>query len=119
MPFSLGSQVPQQNSTGTAFYPDQLLPSMQSALAMLADLDTRYEVERDYLEEWIGPDAVKGQLMAALEAGWQRDREPIVGRLTRLQNAVPDELRARRLVEPDKDASAQWFNSATRRRSPL
>ena len=67
------------------FYPDHLLLALQSTLACLADLDLRYEIERDYLEEWPGPDEVKRRLRAALEAGWRREREPIVQRLARLQ----------------------------------
>jgi hypothetical protein len=70
------------------FYSDHLLSALQSTLASLADVDVRYEIERDYLEEWRGPDEVKRRLMAALEAGWRRGREPIVGRLTRLQNQM-------------------------------
>ena len=70
------------------FYSDHLLSALQSTLASLADVDVRYEIERDYLEEWRGPDGVKRRLMAALEAGWRRDREPIVERLTRLQNQM-------------------------------
>ena len=67
------------------FYPDGVLPTLQSTLAYLADLDVRYEIERDYLEEWPGPDEVKRRLRAALEAGWRREREPIVRRLARIQ----------------------------------
>jgi len=88
MLFSFASQAPRQDRTETSFYADHLLPALQSTLAALADLDTRYEIERDYLEEWSGPDEVKERLMAALEAGWQCNREPIVGRLTRLQNQM-------------------------------
>jgi hypothetical protein len=68
------------------FYPDHRLHALQSTLATLADLDTRYEIERDYLEGWIGPAEVKQHLLAKLEAGWRGDREPILGRLTRLRN---------------------------------
>ena len=70
------------------FYADDLLPALQSTLASLADLDIRHEIERDYLEEWSGPDEVKQRLMAALEARWQRDREPIVQRLTQLDEEI-------------------------------
>ena len=70
------------------FYSDDLLPVLQSTLASLADLDIRHEIERDYLEGWSGPDEVKQRLMAALEARWQRDREPIVQRLTQLDEEI-------------------------------
>ena len=87
MPFSFASQARRQDDAAPLFYSDHLLPALQSALAMLADLDTRYEIERDHLEGWRGPDEVKERLMAALKAGWRREREPLVGRLTRLQGA--------------------------------
>src|SRR3954453_355258 len=70
------------------FYADDLLPALQSTLASLADLDIRHEVERDYLEEWSGPDEVKRRLIDALEAGWQRHRKPIFEQLTRLQAQI-------------------------------
>src|SRR3954471_16762887 len=70
------------------FYADDLLPALQSTLASLADLDVRYEIERDYLEEWSGPEEVRQRLIAALEAGWRRDREPIFQRVTRLEQQI-------------------------------
>ena len=48
-------------------YPDDLLHALQSTLAMLADIETRYEIERDHLESWAGPRMIKDQLMAELE----------------------------------------------------
>ena len=58
----------------TPLYPVDLLPALQSTLAALADIETRHEIERDYLEEWSGPDEVKRRLVAEVEAGWQRER---------------------------------------------
>ena len=78
------------------FYSDDLLPALQSTLASLADLDIRHEIEWDYLEEWSGPDEVKQRLMAALEARWQRDREPIVQRLTPLEEQIRAPRKAHR-----------------------
>ena len=72
------------------FYPDDLLPALQSTLASLADLDFRHEIERDYLEEWSGLDEVKQGLIATLDASWRREREPIVQRLTRLEEQIRD-----------------------------
>jgi hypothetical protein len=70
------------------FYSDDLLPTLQSALASLADVDVRYEIERDYLEEWSGPDEVKQHLIAALDADWQRDREPIIQQLIQCEEQI-------------------------------
>ena len=69
----------------TPLYLDDLLPALQSTLAALADVETRYEIARDGLEDWSGPDEVKQRLVAELEAGWQREREPVVLRLAQLQ----------------------------------
>ena len=42
------------------FYSDDLFPDLQRTLAILADLETRYEIARDHLERWSGPMEVKG-----------------------------------------------------------
>jgi len=60
------------------FYPDDLLPQLQCALAALADMETKYEIERDYLESWPGPRDVKERLLAELEQSRRADRERIV-----------------------------------------
>src|SRR5215217_6236063 len=78
------------------FYADDLLPALQSTLASLTDLDIRHEIERDYLEEWSGPDEVKQRLMAALEVRWQHDREPIIQRLTQLEEQIRAPRKAHR-----------------------
>ncbi len=70
----------------TPLYPDDLLLALQSTLAALADIETRHEIERDYLEEWSGRDEVKRRLVAEVEADWQREREPVVLRLVQLQS---------------------------------
>ena len=57
------------------FYPDDLLPQLQQALALLADLETRYEIERDYLESWPGPKEVRDHLLAELEQCHRANRE--------------------------------------------
>ena len=42
----------QEGRAEVPFYPDDLLPQLQRTLATLADLQLRYEIERDYLEDW-------------------------------------------------------------------
>ena len=63
------------------FYPDELLPRLQCTLATLADIEVRYEIERDYLESWSGPRDVKERLLAKLEQCRRADRERVVSRL--------------------------------------
>ena len=87
-PERMKARAPTASAPEDAFYSDSLLPALQSTLASLADLDIRHEIERDYLEEWSGPDEVKRRLIDALEAGWQRHRKQIVQRLTRFQAQI-------------------------------
>src|SRR3954470_24736731 len=108
MPFSFASQASRQDRAAFPFYRDDLLPALQSALSALADLETRYEMERDHLEGWSGPEEVKARLVAALEAGWRRDREPNLARLDRLQGG-PNELHTRQVIKPSQQASSQCF----------
>ena len=116
MPFSFALHARQQDTPAPPFYADHLLPTLQSALASLADVDVRYEIERDYLQEWSGPDEVKRRLTAALESGWQRDREPIVQRLTRLEEQIraprpahkPETMRHNGWAYSEQDGAAYW-----------
>src|SRR4051794_19836400 len=109
MSFSFASQASRQDRAEFPFYRDDLLPALQSALAMLADLDTRYETERDHLAGWSGSDEVKERFVAALEAGWRRDREPILARLDRLQGVVPDQGHPRHATQASQRVSGQCF----------
>lgn len=63
------------------FYPDDLLPQLQQTLATLADLQLRYEIERDQLESWSGPQKIKDRFLAELEQRHRANREPLVLRL--------------------------------------
>src|SRR3954469_17218584 len=60
---------------GVEFYPDDLLPKMQQLLAILADLDQRYETDRYHLENWSGPQAIKAHLLADLEQSHRANRQ--------------------------------------------
>ena len=65
----------QRAGTEVPFYPDDLISQLQRTLALLADIETRYEIERDYLEGWSGPSEVKDQLLAELERCHRANRE--------------------------------------------
>ena len=56
-------------------YPDDLLPQLQQTLAILADLQVRYEIERDCLEDWPGPAEIKDRLVAELNHCHTETRE--------------------------------------------
>jgi hypothetical protein len=51
----------------------------------LADLEVLYKTDRERLEAWDSPEAIKQKFAAQLEERHQRDREPYVQRLTDLQ----------------------------------
>ena len=69
-------------------YPEDLLPEMQQLLAILADLAIKHEIERDYLEEWSGPESMKQQLVAELKQSHRAEREPYDVRLTELKQQI-------------------------------
>jgi hypothetical protein len=84
----------------TPAYPSDLTPEIQRALAALADVETRYEVERERLDQFMGPTPLKTRLLARLEARRQGDRMPLVQRLADLQREMTAAmlLRGLRLV---------------------
>jgi hypothetical protein len=66
-------------------YPDDLLPELQSTLAALADLEVRFEIAQDTLEEWSGSDEDKQRLRAELAQVHRQVREPYLQHLALLQ----------------------------------
>jgi hypothetical protein len=64
--------------TEVPFYSDDLFPDLQRTLAILADLETRYEIARDRLERWSGPTEVKDRLLADVEQRYRAKREPLM-----------------------------------------
>jgi len=69
-------------------YLEDLLPEMQQLLAILADLAIKHEIERDYLEDWSGPEEMKQQLVAELEQSHWAERELYAVRLTELKQRI-------------------------------
>jgi hypothetical protein len=74
-----------EGRAGIRVYPDDLLPQLQQMLATLANLETRYEIERDYLEDWSGPAEVKERRLAELDQGHRTNREQLVSCLEQLR----------------------------------
>ena len=68
----------QEGRAEAPFYPDDLLSQMQRTLATLADLDLRFEIQRDHLDQWSGPWEVKERLLAELEQCHRANRERLV-----------------------------------------
>ncbi len=67
------------------FYPGDLTPALQHVLALLADLDSYYDEAHRKLERWSGPGAIKQRFSEQLEERRRREREPLVRRLTELE----------------------------------
>jgi hypothetical protein len=86
MPHSSAAQEPFASLTQAACYPDDLLDEIQTALAALADVEVRYEIDRKHMAAWAGPDSLQKRFAAQLEQRHQRKREPYVQRLSDLQH---------------------------------
>ena len=57
-------------------------------LATLADLAIQYEIARELLDDWSGPEKVKAQLFAGLEQHHRAQREPYAMRLAELKQQL-------------------------------
>ena len=76
-------------SAATAFWsPDDLLGEIQTTLAALADVEYRYERDRERLVQRLGPDAVLQPLWAERERRYDAEREPYRYRLEQLQRRI-------------------------------
>jgi hypothetical protein len=77
MPFSFATRPREDPSARPAdplappFYPIDLLPAMQGLLAAVADAETRYEIEREQIEEGSGPEEDKQHRLAELRDAHQ------------------------------------------------
>jgi len=74
-----------EGRAGTPFDLDDLLPQLQQTLGMLADLQLRYEIEREYLEDWSGPGEVRHRLLADLDQCHRANRKRLVSCLEELR----------------------------------
>ena len=66
------------------FYPEELLPELQSMLKALADVEVRYEQDRKRLRRSAEPKQVKERLLCDLEKRRRQVREPYLKRLAEL-----------------------------------
>ena len=72
--------------------PVDLTVQIQSALAILADVEMRYEADQAQVEQLTGPAAWKARLRAGVEARHLREREPLVQRLAALHREMTSAL---------------------------
>jgi hypothetical protein len=61
-----------------------LAPEIQSTLAALAEVEARYESDRECLEGWSGSNAIRLRLLDHLEARHRQERQPLVQQLAAL-----------------------------------
>ena len=65
------------------------MPQLQTALAALADIESRYEVEREQLStERTGSVAANTELAATLESRYEAERAHCVQRLAELHHRI-------------------------------
>ena len=77
-------QRPSASSAHVPWYPKDLLHELQTTLAAVADIDVRYDSEREQIAAHLGSEAVKSQLTSELEDHRRAEREPYVQRLAEL-----------------------------------
>src|SRR4051812_43565893 len=63
-------------------------PEIRRALAVLAEVEARYERDRESLVAWQGPNALKRRCLDQLETRHAREREPVVQRLAQLHQQM-------------------------------
>jgi len=99
--------MPDRDTSGRSAltYPADLTPEIQSTLASLADLETRYEIDREAAERTTRA-AEQAHLLDQLEKRRQVEREPLVRRLAELQQAMTFALMHRAwATDPEEVAS--------------
>lgn len=67
---------------------ESIMTDIQDALAALADVELRYETDRERLDRWSGPESIKARLLEQVENAHHRAREPLLRRLVDLQTAA-------------------------------
>jgi hypothetical protein len=61
---------------------------VKTAIALLADIDARYERERDALDRWSGSERAKKRMLERLQAHHQAEREPVLERAFQLRELL-------------------------------
>jgi hypothetical protein len=71
---------------------ESLLAEMQQTLAALADIERRFEADRERLRRWTEASIVTQDLWAERERNYQREREPHIRKLQRLEHRMKAHL---------------------------
>jgi hypothetical protein len=65
-----------------------LAAEIQRVLAVLSEVEARYEGDRKCLKGWSGPDAIRARFVEQLDAHHAQQREPLVQRLAELHQQM-------------------------------
>ncbi len=76
------------NASQGQAYPVDLSSEIEFTLEALANLDSRYEADRERFRQWPDPDGVKEAFLEQLEARHDRDRQPFIQKLANLQREM-------------------------------
>ena len=76
-----------------SFYPEDLLPALQDTLGAVADLEVRFEIARDGLEDCPGSEEEKQRSRLELAQAHRLAREPLLRHLAGLQEQIREARR--------------------------
>ena len=65
-----------------------LMAEIKQVLAVLSEVEARYESDRECLKGWSGPDAIRVRFVEQLEAHHTQERQPLVQRLADLHQQI-------------------------------
>ncbi len=65
-----------------------LAAEIQRVLAVLSEVEARYEGARKCLKGWSGPDAIRVRFVEQLDARHTQERQPLVQRLAELHQQI-------------------------------
>jgi hypothetical protein len=85
---SIFSQHVASPTMSTFGYSDDLLGEIQTALAALADLECRYEIDREQIRLDLESPSTREHLCAERESRYRREREPYVHWLNELEHRI-------------------------------
>ncbi len=81
----------------TCDYVVDLTFKIQRTLAALADVEARYKVEWERMDQWEGPVSWKDRVKAGIEARRARERQPLTQRLADLQREIASAMASSRV----------------------
>jgi len=94
--------VQRENITAAPTYPADLTPELQATLAALADLDLRWEIDREAVLRTIDT-AEQALLLDQIDRRRETERGPLVQKLARLQQVMTFALMRRARVPQPED----------------